>query len=47
MLLAAITLIISAFFAFRAVRLHQQNSPFKESFLADSIILDDQDLEEE
>ena len=36
MVLAALTLCISAFFAIRAIRLHQQNSPFNESFKADS-----------
>jgi len=36
MVLATFTLLVSAFFAIRVVRLHQQNSPFKESFLADS-----------
>lgn len=36
MVLATFTLFISAFFAIRVVRLHQQNSPFKDSFLADT-----------
>ena len=36
MVLATFTLCVSAFFAIRVVRLHQQNSPFKESFLSDS-----------
>lgn len=38
MVLAAFTLCISAFFAIRAIRLHQQNSPFKESFMEDNNI---------
>ena len=38
MLLAIVTLCISAFFAIRVIRLHQQNSPFNELFIADSEI---------
>jgi RsiW-degrading membrane proteinase PrsW (M82 family) len=36
MLLATLTLCISAFFAIKVVRLHQQNSPFRELFIIES-----------
>ncbi len=36
MVLATFTLTVSAFFAIRVIRLHQQNSPFNELFIADS-----------
>ena len=35
MILATFTLFISAFYAIRVIRLHQQNSPFKDLFIAD------------
>ncbi len=38
MVLATFTLCVSAFFAIRVIRLHQQNSPFKELFIANSNI---------
>ena len=44
MVLATFTLCISAFFAIRTIRLHQQNSPFNELFIADQ---QNENLEEE
>jgi RsiW-degrading membrane proteinase PrsW (M82 family) len=38
MVLATFTLCVSAFFAIRVIRLHQQNSPFKELFISETIV---------